>query len=555
MKSKFQLGLTEKVIAIGLPAISLFVWTGAGLDPVNLPKMILLSVVALSSLYGIWSHLKITTSSIPKIFLGLHILTMSWLLVPLLGSESNPLESFFGVNGRYTGVLTYLCFSVLSAAVVLHYSKTFYERVLKGLFFAGVVNLIYCGYVVISKDDPLPWNNIYGNILGTFGNPNFVSSFLGIFNIIVVAKFVSNLKNLKLLVISLTLLTISTLLIIDSASRQGIIVSIVGSGAVCLYKAYTSSVHTLVKATALTSYLTGGVFAVLGMLQVGPLTSILYKSSVSIRGAYWRAGWETMLQNPFLGAGPDGFGDWYPRVRDSQAMILPGPNVITNSPHNIFIEQGTNGGIPLFLMYLVTQFYILVCGLRYLRNSREFNFVFAASFFGWLGFTAQSIISINQIGLAIWGYVLGAMTVAMHLHSLKESNSQRADIRPRSAARGTQIKTFTSVGALVGLLLAAPPFYADVAWRNALESKELPKIVAAANQWPQSTDRYIQVVKLLAGNEFYTESLEFTRLGLEFNNNSARLWYFLYQLPGATESEKSSAISNLSRLDPNFSVN
>lgn len=555
MKSKFQLGVNEKFIAFGLPAISLLVWTGAALDPVNLPKMILLSVVAFSSIYGIWFRLNIKSKPLPKIFLGLHVLTVSWLLVPLFGSESNPLESFFGVNGRYTGALTYLSFSMISVAVVVHYSKVFYERILSGLIFAGVVNLVYCGYVIISKDDPLPWNNIYGNILGTFGNPNFVSSFLGIFNIIVFSRFISDLKNFKIIIFSLTLLTISTLEIIDSSSRQGLIVSIVGTGAVCVYKLYTSNLHPIIKVSALTGYFMGGILAVAGMLQIGPLTSVVYKSSVSIRGAYWRAGWETMLQNPFFGAGPDGFGDWYPRVRDAQAMILPGPNVTTNSPHNIFIEQGSNGGIPLFVLYLVTQIYIFTCGLRYLRNSRDFNFVFAASFFGWVGFTAQSIISINQIGLAVWGYVLGGMTIAIYLHSLTESNGKHEDNSSLTSFGRNQIKAFAPVGALVGLILALPPFYADAAWRNALESKELPRIVAAANQWPQSTDRYIQAVKILFENKFYVESLEFSRQGLEFNPNSARLWYFLYQLPGATESEKSSAISNLSRLDPNFSVN
>ena len=138
---------------------------------------------------------------------------------------------------------------------------------------------------------------------------------------------------------------------------------------------------------------------------------------------------------------------------------------------------------------------------------------------------------------------------------ITESNGKREDNSSLTSFGRNQIKAFAPVGALVGLILALPPFYADAAWRNALESKELPRIVAAANQWPQSTDRYIQAVKILFENKFYVESLEFSRQGLEFNPNSARLWYFLYQLPGATESEKSSAISNLSRLDPNFSVN
>jgi hypothetical protein len=109
-------------------------------------------------------------------------------------------------------------------------------------------------------------------------------------------------------------------------------------------------------------------------------------------------------------------------------------------------------------------------------------------------------------------------------------------------------------GAVLGLILAVPPFYAETNWRSALASKNLEQIVSAADQWPQSTDRYIQVSKALYENKFNQESLEFVRKGLSFNPNNARLWYFLYQLPGSTEAEKEAAKAKLKVLDPNFIV-
>ncbi len=554
MNSKSALGLNEKILIFGIPGVTLLVWTGAALDPVNLPKMLLLTLIAFSSVYGTYIQLKMNWRATPRIFLVLQFFSILWLFVALIGSENNVLESFFGVNGRYTGALTYVSFSFIAVAIVLNYSKSFYEKVLNSLIFAGVFNLIYCGYVIISNDDPLPWNNVYGNILGTLGNPNFISSFLGILNVALFVKLISNVKNIKLVFVWIGLLSISILEIIDSASRQGIIVTLVGCGAVFVYRVFSSSMNSPLKFISLGSYLAGGTLALFGMFQIGPLTNLIYKTSISIRGAYWRAGWETMLQNPLFGTGPDGFGDWYPRVRDERAMVLPGPNVITNSPHNIFIEQGVNGGFPLFVLYLSSQLYILVCGVRYLRNNSGFNPLFAVSFFGWLGFTAQSLISINQIGLAVWGYVLGGITIGTYHHAVNSTNSKIGHPKVFSKAKKEASIALTCFGGIVGLLLAFPPFYADANWRNALESKDLNKIVSAANQWPQSTDRYIQVIKLLFENKFYVESLEFTRQGLAFNQNSARLWYFLYQLPGSTEEEKESAIENLAKLDPNFVV-
>jgi O-antigen ligase len=67
----------------------------------------------------------------------------------------------------------------------------------------------------------------------------------------------------------------------------------------------------------------GGVFALLGALQIGPLTKYIYKTSVSLRGEYWQAGWNMGSDHPLTGVGFDTYGDWYRRVRDTQALVLP----------------------------------------------------------------------------------------------------------------------------------------------------------------------------------------------------------------------------------------
>ena len=553
MTSKMSLELNERILLFGLPAITLLVWTGTTLDPVNLPKMVLLVVIAFSLLYGTYYKVRASFNGTFSIFVVLNLLSIIWIFICTVASNSNYLEGFFGVNGRFTGALTYTSFSIIAISIALSSNEFFQERILATLVFAGVFNLAYCGYVIISGDDPLPWNNIYGNILGTFGNPNFISSFLGIFNIVVFAKILDSKFNLKV-VIPFLLLLVSIFQIIDSQSRQGLIVTGAGCGAIFVYKFYCSSKSFSAKLVVLISYLLTGIFSLLGMFQIGPLTSFIYKLSVSIRGAYWRAGWETMLLNPFFGTGPDGFGDWYTRVRDERSLVLPGPNVTTNSPHNIFIEQGVNGGVLLLILFFVTQLYVLSCGLRYIKKSQNYSLTFAASFFGWIGFTAQSLISINQIGLAIWGYVLGALTVAIYRQSLNSSTFDNKKPKKVLISKYKSSSGLASIGALVGLILAIPPFYADAKWRSALESKNLIQVTKAADQWPQSSDRYIQVVKVLVDNKYNDEGLEFVRRGLEFNPQSARLWYFLYQLPGSTESEKLLAIKKLAILDPFFVV-
>ena len=554
MASKLKFEQDERVLIFGIPAVTLTVWTSSTLDPVNLPKMFLLVIISFALLPGVISRISSQMKSHVPNFVALNILLVIWVIIATFASGTNPVQSFFGVNGRSTGSLTYLCFSLIAIATFFLSNQNFNARVLAGLVISGIANLVYCGYVILSGDDPIPWTNVYGNILGTFGNPNFISSFLGIFNVVVFAKLLERSLSNSRIGAAIALLLVSVLEVIDSQSRQGLIVTALGCGGVFVYKVFKSQVNLGVKVIGLFFYVSGGALAALAMLQIGPLTNFIYKLSVSIRGAYWRAGWETMLQNPFFGVGPDGFGDWYTRVRDGRAMVVPGPDVFTNSPHNVFIEQGANGGLPLFILYLLTQLYVLSCGLRYLKRSTEFNYVFAASFFGWLGFTAQSLISINQIGLAIWGYVLGAITVAIDIQSKVDQAQKSLIVSTPKRGKGEFRNILGFSGAVVGLFLAVPPFFAEANWRTALSSKNLEQIVSAANQWPQTTDRYIQASKVLYENKFDKESLDFVRKGLECNSNSARLWYFLYQLPGSTEDEKEKAKAKLKILDPNFIV-
>jgi hypothetical protein len=555
MRKTEQLGIYQQLVVFGVPLISILVVTSRVLDPVNLPKMVLLVGLGFGLIPFIAQKISFTESKVKSLYLILQGLFVLWSAAVLIFAESPFTEKLYGVTGRFTGALTYLAFTLFALGIALNPSKIFYSRVLSGLYFVTIVNVVYCGIVILTNKDPIPWTNVYGQILGTFGNPNFISAFLGIGITVIFAKLLEQKQSIKILLLFVVLSFISFLEILDSQSRQGIVVTAIGCGGILAYKIFTLKLSNTVKITSVCLYLFLGVVAALGMLQIGPMTSLVYKISVSIRGAYWRAGWEIMSQNPIFGAGFDGFGDWYTRVRDERAMMVPGPDVFTNSAHNVFIEQGANGGMPLFAIYLLLQLLVLFCGLDFIRKNREFNYLFAASFFGWLGFTAQSIISINQIGLAIWGYVLGAITIGLYFESnVDMSETIGKNTKPKLNDRDNFSNLFTTIFVVIGLSLSTPAIYAESKWRAAVESKDLDNILLSGDRWPQSTARYIAAVKLLYENKLDDRALEFTRNGLVFNPNNPRLWYFLYQLPGSTSSEKEIAKEKLKLLDPRFAI-
>lgn len=88
-----------------------------------------------------------------------------------------------------------------------------------------------------------------------------------------------------------------------------------GTGVLCivlLYKKNESLGHI-----GLFAFVSTGIIAILGMLQVGPLTDLLYKSSVTVRGYYWNAGIQMLKQSPLTGVGVDRYGAFLKSIENS----------------------------------------------------------------------------------------------------------------------------------------------------------------------------------------------------------------------------------------------
>jgi vacuolar-type H+-ATPase subunit I/STV1 len=161
-----------KYLAASAALITLLVSTITS-DPVNVPKMLALVISA----FGLFSVILVSDfkNAIKRqrglaLALTLFIVAAVWAVA---NSPSPFNQNFYGTYGRNTGFLTYLALAMLCFVSATLASRHFVESILKALIFAGVVNLVYCLWVVFVGDF-IPWNNQYGNILGTLGNTNFI---------------------------------------------------------------------------------------------------------------------------------------------------------------------------------------------------------------------------------------------------------------------------------------------------------------------------------------------------------------------------------------------
>jgi len=311
MREKAELSL-GKILVWALIATTLLVTPLWSMDPINPIKM--LAVVAtgfmgLGVLLANQKALNLTRFRIPLLLVGGF---MGWQLIVLFVSGGEMLQQIFGTAGRNTGLITYLAFSILFVVSMVASNTVFLNRFFVASLVVGVASLAY-GLVQALGGDPFNWVNPYSPVLGFLGNPNFQSSLLGVLGSIVFAQILSHHTKLSIKVAYGIYLLTTIYVIKETASQQGFLVLLIGSG-------LALGIYIVQKSKGLGySYLAlgivGFVSVLFGTLNKGPLASLLYKDSVTYRGDYWRAGWKMTVDNPIFGVGLDSYGDWYRRSR------------------------------------------------------------------------------------------------------------------------------------------------------------------------------------------------------------------------------------------------
>jgi hypothetical protein len=290
-----------------------------------------------------------------------------------------------------------------------------------------------------------------------------------------------------------------------------------------------------------------------GTLNKGPLASLLYKDSVTYRGDYWRAGWKMTLDNPIFGVGLDSYGDWYRRSRTIEATLRRGPEVTSNAAHNVFLDISSYGGFPLVLIYIALMVLVAVSAIKVIKRSQGFNAGFVGLVAGWAAFQAQSIISINQIGLALWGWVLSGLIIGY------EINTRRSDVvvekkTGKSSRKPVQVTASTSLaifaGLIIGVLIGMPPYLASAKYKGALETSNPTVIQEAAYLWPADPSRMIQVAKALFENKLEDQGLRVALDAVERFPDNFGVWATLNSMTTATEEQRAQALAQMKRLDP-----
>jgi O-antigen ligase len=546
-KAELTLG---KLLVWALVAVTLLVTPPWALDPINPIKMLAVSATGFMGLGVLLANQKVLQLARFKSPLVLISGFMVWQLVVFIVSGGEKLQQLFGTTGRNTGLITYLAFSILFVVAMTASSALFLNRFLMAVLAVGVASLGY-GVVQALGGDPFDWVNPYSPVFGFLGNPNFQSSLLGILGAVVFTQLLPGSVKIQMKGAYLVYLLVTVYVIKETDSQQGFLVLLIGSAVSLGF--FVNKKSKALGYSYLVLAVVGFVGVLLGALNKGPLASLLYKDSVTYRGDYWRAGWKMTLENPIFGVGLDSYGDWYRRSRTIEATLRRGPDVTSNAAHNVFLDISSYGGFPLVLIYMALMVLVVVSAVKVIKRSQSFNAGFVGLVAGWVAFQAQSVISINQIGLALWGWVLSGLIIGYEINT-RNGEEVVEKKTGKSAAKAVQTSASTSlaifVGLIIGVLVGMPPYLASAKYKGALETSNPTVIQEAAYIWPLDPSRMIQVAGTLNENKLEVQGLEVALDATESFPNNYAVWAILYSMKSASEEQKAQALEQMKRLDP-----
>ena len=549
MQEKLESSL-GRIIGWGLIAATLLVTPLSSEDPINPIKMLVVVPVGFMCLGLLLANRKSVSWGNYKIVLGLIAAFVMWqvLVVLVSGGEFN--QQLFGSQGRNTGLITYVAFSLIFLGSVIASNAEALKRLVIVVLIVGIASLVY-GVIQAIGADPFNWVNPYSPVFGFLGNPNFQSSLLGVLGAIAFAQLFEKGLKIQFKVLIGVYLSMSLYIIRETASQQGFLVLAFGISVVTgIYCAQRS--RSLGIAYGLLSVL--GFFVVLfGTLNKGPLAPLLYKDSVTYRGDYWQAGWKMTVDHPIFGVGMDSYGDWYRRSRTLAATLRRGPDTTSNAAHNVYLDISSYGGFPLLIIYMALMVLVFISAFKVLKRSTGFNPVFAGLVGGWVAFQAQSIISINQIGLAMWGWVLSGLIIGYEINTrdvVVEAVVKKGRFagKPAQSSAGSVVALFISL--VLGVLAGMPPYVASAKFKSALETSNPTVVQQAAYIWPVDSSRMIQVAMALNDNKLDAQGLVVALDATKKFPDNYFVWATLDLMKAATAEQKAEALAQMKRLDP-----
>jgi len=459
-----------KWIFTGLITVTLYFQSSLA-DPFNSPKSWILMIIAAWLTGYIFSTRQLILSIKPIRNITYFVIAFIFFLAIASLFTDFHFVAMFGDTQRRNGFLSYLSLSIILVASAIYINIFNVIKLFKLTYFIGVISAIYA-LMQTTGNDFVNWNNPYNAIIGTVGNPNFAAAVMAVMAAIITSSvFISKFKlQYRMFGVFLSLLLV--FLIIKSNAKQGLLSYIIGVGVFLIIWIWGKDKRLGILG------LLFGIFiffiSTLGMLQFGPLEKYLYKPSVSIRGYYWRAGLEMFKHYPLTGVGIDSYGFYFKQFRELNYPLIYGFEITSTNAHNTFIQFFATSGIFLGLVYLLINGYILKCAIYSLKELEgDSRLLLAGIFSAWVAFHSQSLVSIDNLGVSIWGWVLGGTIIGLSISSTAKNSETGNYLQKKQNQIDVSRVIISGTLTLMSLILVGILYRGEIITHNSTQTVNL----------------------------------------------------------------------------------
>jgi len=547
----------SNLIVFAGPATTLAISPWFNFDPINLIKVLILTCISFAAFGLVLPYLPYVISKVGKKNSLLLLLFFAALISPFFFSGANKAQQFWGVFGRNTGILSYLALLAILFVTASVASKVTYSRITWSLVATVAIMSAYC-LIQIAKLDPISWSAFFP--FGTLGNVNFLSGFMGLGLVTVFIFALSSQFTNRRRIALVSLFLIGVFVLIKSDSTQGIVALVVGVASYLLIRSWY--LHRALFIVALILFSSGFISLVLGLLDKGPLRGLIYQFTVLYRADYMHAGIAMLLHNPLTGVGIDSYDDWYRAERGIISALRTSLNRTANSAHNISIDLAAGGGFPLLIAYLLILGVISLAILKGLRSGLAKDPVFMALSMSWFAYQVQASVSINQIGVGVWGWILsGALLGYTKIEDLNKSDGLISNIgkkskREKKSQRGSPntpppISVVSSATLLaIGFTLAFLPLKTDADFAQASKIGSAQLLLEVTNR-PSINSFMLQKTAVDTFNSNLPDIAKVfnDRLKSRYPRNIGG-WLVTYENSTYTQIERDEALRVISKQDP-----
>jgi hypothetical protein len=166
----------------------------------------------------------------------------------------------------------------------------------------------------------------------------------------------------------------------------------------------------------------------------------------------------------------------------------------------------------------------------------------------WVGYLAQSLISINHLSLAILGWVLSGSIIGYEKYSRDESDQKNLGNERKTTSSINYLKIL--VGLIIGILVGIGPVLNDRKMYKALSTGQIVLLKEVVEYRPKSVHYLNIVAEIFEKNKLDKESLEIAKFCIESFPNSGFAWSVIYRSQLVSQEERDLAKKKILEINP-----